>query len=261
MDKITVVTICYNAENEIADTMKSVYQQDYQDIEYIIIDGASKDNTLSIIQDTIQRDCQNVETKLISEKDKGIYDAMNKGISLASGEWILFMNAGDMFYNPKAISASFENGYDKAVKGVYGDTERFYGAYKKLVEAKPLEELQNSIPLPFCHQSVFVRTELMKGHCFDMQYKQAADYHFFMQCFLAHYKFVHVNVIISRYSMGGISETNTVYHLCEKIRIRETLGVEHYGFLRKNFMINKLRIKQIIKRLMPYGVLKKIRGY
>ncbi len=261
MEKITVVTICYNAEREIADTMNSVYQQDYNNIEYIIVDGASKDNTLEIIGATIKKDSPNVTTKVISEKDKGIYDAMNKGIALASGEWILFMNAGDLFYSSKAISEAFQKEYDKEVKGIFGDTERFCGEYKKLVAARPLEDIKGSIPLPFCHQSVFVRTDIMKKLGFDTQYKQAADYHFFLQCFLNGYKFQHVNVIISRYSMGGISESNTVFHLSEKLSIREGLGVEHYSFIKKNYMIQKLRLKQMIKRWMPRRLLEKVRGY
>ena len=220
MDKISIVTVCYNAEKEIADTMDSVYQQTYANIEYIIIDGLSKDNTLNIIKKKVDENRSKIKTIVISEQDRGIYDAMNKGIAIASGEWILFMNAGDFFYDSMVVSKVFCKEYKDEIMGIFGDTERFCGDYKKVIKAKPLKEIKDSIPMPFCHQSVFVRTDIMKKSYFDVAYKQAADYNFFLHCFLEGYKFVYVDNIISKYAMGGISETNTVLHLSEKIKIR-----------------------------------------
>ena len=115
--KISIITVCYNAEKYIKDTIESVLEQDYPDIEYIIIDGASTDQTLNIIQNFNDRiDC------LISEKDKGIYDAMNKGIAKATGDVIGILNADDVYENQYVISLIMQS-FTDGVSIVYGDIE------------------------------------------------------------------------------------------------------------------------------------------
>ncbi len=99
--KISVVTVCYNAESAIENTILSVINQTYTSVEYIIVDGASKDSTMDIVNK--YRDKISV---IVSEPDKGIYDAMNKGIKLATGDWICFMNAGDSYVNENTIESS-----------------------------------------------------------------------------------------------------------------------------------------------------------
>lgn len=104
--KITVVTVCYNASGVIEQTMRSVLSQTYSNMEYVIVDGASKDNTLDIINKvSVEYPQANIVIK--SEPDSGIYDAMNKGIGLATGDWINFMNAGDQFVSADTLANVF----------------------------------------------------------------------------------------------------------------------------------------------------------
>ena len=114
--KISIITVCYNAEDTIGDTIQSVLSQDYKDVEYIIVDGKSTDRTLEIIQ-SIKNGI-----KLISEKDQGIYDAMNKGINTASGDVIGILNADDVYKNSQVLTAVMD-AFKANVSIVYGDIE------------------------------------------------------------------------------------------------------------------------------------------
>lgn len=263
MDKITVVTVCYNAETLIAETMRSVCEQDYPNVEYLVIDGKSGDGTVEIA-DKIRREYASKDTleiQIFSEPDYGIYDAMNKGIKLAKGKWIIFMNAGDLFYSSTVLSEVFCKQYAPEISGVYGDTLRYHESWNLRVDGKPLEDIANGFPLPFCHQSVFVDTELMKKTMFDLRYKLAGDYNFFVQCYRMGCKLEHVPIIVSRYAMGGVSETNTVNHLKEKIAIREENSLEHFSRIKKKYLVARLSTRQQIKRLLPARVIKMIRGF
>ena len=114
--KISIITVCYNAEDTISDTIQSVLSQDYKDVEYIIVDGKSTDRTLEIIQSI------NNGIKLISEKDQGMYDAMNKGINIASGDVIGILNADDIYKNSQVLTKVMDE-FKANVSIVYGDIE------------------------------------------------------------------------------------------------------------------------------------------
>lgn len=114
--KISIITVCYNAEDTIGDTIQSVLSQDYKDVEYIIVDGKSTDRTLEIIQSI------NNGIKLISEKDQGMYDAMNKGINIASGDVIGILNADDIYKNSQVLTKVMD-AFKANVSIVYGDIE------------------------------------------------------------------------------------------------------------------------------------------
>lgn len=185
---ISVVTVCFNAEQAIEQTMRSVLNQTYPFIEYIIIDGASTDRTQNIIEQLVPLfQEKNYRLRYISEPDKGIYDAMNKGIGIASGEWINFMNAGDRFYDTNVINRIFKHQVSPECSVLYGDTifDLDFGEIE--MRPKPLDYLQKK--MAFCHQSAFVRTREMKLRPFDMRYQLAADYDFFYYCYLQKKKF------------------------------------------------------------------------
>ena len=171
-DKITVITVCYNACETIESTIQSVLSQDYPDLEYIIVDGSSTDGTMEIIaryRDRIDR--------IISEKDEGIYDAMDKGIAAATGEWIHFRNAGDRFLAPHTLSAFFEAPVSQDVQIVHGDciyTNEW--GYRYMTPGILRQDHHHG--MPFLHPATFVRTAYHKEHLFDRSLRSSGDYLF-----------------------------------------------------------------------------------
>lgn len=160
---ISVVTVCYNAADTIEKTMLSVLNQTYHDIEYIIIDGGSTDGTVEIIRKYADRIAY-----WVSEPDKGIYDAMNKGIKVATGEWINFMNAGDEFVDEGVIEKLFQNRTIDTVGVVFGDTLFIHKSKQKIVKFG--DDPHHKI-MPSCHQSIFCRRILLARILFDLRYK------------------------------------------------------------------------------------------
>lgn len=249
---ITIITVSYNAISNIEDTILSVINQTYSNLEYIIIDGGSTDGTIDII-----RKYENKIAKWISESDKGIYDAMNKGISLSSGEWINFMNCGDSFFCKNTLEQFVEcineiNNYDI----VYGNTiiNSTAGRYKVLPEN--IEEI--SVHMPFCHQSTFVRTSLARKFPFDLQYKYVADYNFFYNAYNCGYNFEYIDIIIANYQIDeGFSASNMNKCIVEAHIINKTKQsfVSKLRFMIRNslinylpkFIINKIRVNNYKK--------------
>lgn len=168
--KISVVTVCYNAADEIETTIKSVINQSYPNIEYLIIDGGSTDGTVDIIKKFSDK-----IAFWVSEKDKGIYDAMNKGIKIASGDFINFMNAGDYFYSDTTV--------EEAVKRFPNHTDVIFGdsvvknKNNNLVfqECSPDPELLKKTPT-YRHGASFVNLALHKSVPFDLSKKKEFDY-------------------------------------------------------------------------------------
>jgi glycosyltransferase involved in cell wall biosynthesis len=210
---ITVITVVYNGEATLEETILSVINQTYKNIEYIIIDGDSKDNTLEIIKKYENRiDCW------ISEPDDGIYHAMNKGIDLATGEWINFMNSGDIFYdNDVCNQLVMSNVFQKKGTIIYGD--RFFKEDNVLIREKAcLKTIRYRMGI--FHQSCFVYAPLHKICHFNISYKIAADYDFIYKQINSGKQFIKVNNIICIFLGGGFS-TNI------GIQLREVLTVIH----------------------------------
>lgn len=204
--KISVVTVTYNAEKVIEETLESIISQNYPNIEIIVVDGESKDSTLEIISNYKDR----IST-FISEKDDGIYDAMNKGIDVASGEYIIFMNAGDKFYNSmvlSSINASLQGSSDSIV--IYGSTLIHYPFGDYIVEPDSPSELYRC--MPFCHQSVLVRTDVIREFKFMVSLKIAGDHNQLLRIYqMFPDKFLQYSGVISEYeAISGISAKNTM---------------------------------------------------
>lgn len=208
--RVSIVTVCLNAEREIEKTILSVINQTYSDLEYIVIDGGSTDGTKDIIhkyQDRIAH--------FISEPDKGIYDAMNKGVDLATGDWINFMNAGDCFVNENVIAnvaPALQDGHDV----VFGNTIMVNGRHMKLSKGKLYPDRFPKIG----HQSSFVKTSLMKENHFNTNYIISADFDFLYKMFEEGKDFLYFDMEVAIYNMDGTSSNHRELLYREHCEIR-----------------------------------------
>lgn len=242
--KITVVTVCYNAAGSIEDTILSVLNQTYPNIEYIVIDGGSTDGTVDIIQKYADR-----LDYWISEPDKGIYDAMNKGIAVATGDYINFMNAGDRFENDNVIKTIVEK-IDQSAVIVSGKTH--YREHKRDFILSPLPLTSFPRKIPYCHQSCFVNTAYHQKHPFDTSFKYCADYNFFFNTYVREGgKIQYIDTVIAEYDAStGASKDNLYETGKEAFRI---WGIEN-DFFRRLPWEAKLRLYEIrskFKIIMP----------
>ncbi len=176
--KVTVVTVCYNSEKTLSDTLQSVSSQNHLDLEYIIVDGMSKDATESIIEQWLPRLPK--QTIVVREKDKGIYDAMNKGIAKATGDVIGFLNSDDVFADEFALTRIAEAFQNSAVEIVHGDL-----VYTKETDLTQTTRSWKLGPMPMlrmktgwhpAHPTMYVRKEIIQREPFDLAFPIAGDY-------------------------------------------------------------------------------------
>ena len=239
-DKVSVITVCYNAEASIENTLKSVLEQTYKNYEYVIVDGASKDNTLKIIEEYKAKfEEKGINATVISEKDNGIYDAMNKGVKFCSGEWLIYLNADDSFADPDVLKDIFENNDYSGTDVIYGDSYRVKGDQKKLDLAdKDISHLRDF--KFFCHQATFTRRRVFDKIKFDPQFKICADYDFFLQAYLMEYKFRYVNRVVCVYSVEGTSNKDYYRTILDNynVKIKNGLAIKSWTIKVKAFIWN-----------------------
>lgn len=202
---ITIITVCRNNAIGLEKTIRSVAAQTYQETEYIVIDGASTDDTPDIIKDYSGNISQ-----WVSEPDKGIYDAMNKGIRMAHGEWTIFMNASDTFASDDTLQQVFSRQQDADV--IYGDVI-------KGNHVKKAEPPHNAHRMFFCHQSAFVRTTCLRQYPFDTNHRMSADFKQIKQLYLAGKQFHQEDFPIARFDTTGISNTSRSAGLFDNISV------------------------------------------
>lgn len=214
MPKISVVTICYNTVTEIEKTLISVINQSYPNMEYIVIDGGSTDGTVDIIRKYADR-----IAVFISETDNGIYDAMNKGIRYVTGDWVCFINSGDLFFSKSILDEVFMSEYD-AADILYGDVVLDYSEYGLIT--KKMDTLKaNRIPLDICHQSTFTKASVLKKYLYDTSFEIYADINTFYLMWKDGYKYHYVPKSIAIFEgFGGISSTKLFQCLKESMKIQ-----------------------------------------
>ena len=250
MKNLSIVTINFNNKEGLKITIDSVLKQSYYDFEYIIIDGGSNDGSIDVIKEY----AKDIDF-WVSEPDNGIYNAMNKGLSHCSGEWVYFLNSGDTFYNEEVLTSIVFDEALENVGAIYG-RYKFYSRYNelKLNDVKhPFTESNKKFRgMGFSHQSVFVRTKLAQEIGFDERFKLCADYNMMMQLHKKGYIFKRDNTIIAVCDgRGGTSYNN------RKLQNKETAivcGCENNIFVKIYLAtINVIRpiyrfVNKIIKR-------------
>lgn len=245
--KVSIITICYNNESEIKDTIESVLCQSYNNIEYIIVDGASKDNSLNIINRYKDR-----VTKIISEPDNGMYDAINKGIKIATGDIVGLIHAGDRLYDSSTIEkiANFYNN---------NDVDITYG-HSKIVDKFDIPRRINISPnyslslvrrgwMP-SHQSIYCRREIFErfGY-YRNDLGGGGDYEWFVRYFYKYNKNVKIKLIdefIIRFSLGGQSTKN----------IKSKFTRKHFDYVKKCWALNDLNPPHFIVYMMFFRKIK-----
>jgi glycosyltransferase involved in cell wall biosynthesis len=217
--KVSIITICYNNEKDIKLTIESVINQSYKNIEYIIIDGGSKDSTLNIVSDY-----KETITTLISEKDKGLYDAINKGIKYATGDIVGLIHAGDRIDNNfvvKKIVSFFEN---SKIDVSYGHSKIVDKNDKSVRINKSPEYNKKNIRKGWMpsHQSIYIRRELFsKIGLYSLELHPDSDYEFFLRYF--YFNNLNIKLLdeyIVKFSLGGVSSKNYSSRLSKESKNR-----------------------------------------
>ncbi len=254
---ISVITINFNNLEPLKITFESVISQTNQNIEYIIIDGGSQDGTVNFLQEN-----NSLINYWSSEPDRGIYDAMNKGVQVATGEWVIFMNSGDLFYNEQTIEKiipylnNISNNRSPDV--VYGMWESIsndkYGCRSRIDKPASLDIIWHQIPA--CHQSVFVRRELLSRYPFDTSLKWCADHDLLAHLYQLGHNFLEVPVTIAKFDAGGDRARGLLTYTKERWSIYRRYFEK--TFERELYFINEYRsfwiqenINKRIRQLLP----------
>ena len=242
MTKFSIITITYNAEAFLPRTVESVLSQHYRDIEHIIIDGASTDSTLSVAQDYMQRSyaAQNGhEVRIVSEPDNGLYDAMNKGLRQASGDYICFLNAGDFFPNANVldtiVSRSLTGKSRQQLPAViYGDTDIVdndgnFLRHRRLAPPRNLTWRSFRKGMLVCHQAFYARLDIARTVPYDTRYRYSADVDWCIRVMKEAARLrlplANTHSVIACYTQEGQSTEHHRESLQERFHVMR----EHYG--------------------------------
>ena len=218
MAKYTIITINYNNGKELRNTIESVINQTFRDVEYIVVDGGSTDNSVEVIKEYADR-----IDFWISERDKGVYNAMNKGLSHAHGEYVNFMNSGDSFYSPHVLED-----IDRQI----GDADILFGNVFNPISGKRYGGIKAGSKVTFltlkkeilCHQGTFYRRAIFDRHPYDESLKLIADWKVNVQAIVFDNCNVKVvDTVVANYDLTGMSSTQSKLHAEERQRVMSEL--------------------------------------
>ena len=226
--KFSIITVTYNAGKVLEDTIQSVVFQTYRNVEYIIVDGGSTDNTLDVVHKYQER-----ISKVISEPDKGLYDAMNKGIRMATGDYLCFLNAGDELHENETLQKIAYTLKGKELPDViYGETaivdeEGHFLHMRRLSIPEHLHWKSFKEGMLVCHQAFFARRELALANPYDLRYRFSADFDWCIRI-MKQSKYLHnTHLTLIDYLNEGMTTQNHKASLKERFRIM----TKHYGWI------------------------------
>lgn len=249
-NKISVITVVYNDVANIRDTMESFFSQTWEDKEYIVIDGGSNDGTVEIIKEYAPR-----LAYWCSKKDNGIYDAMNKGIIHATGDWINILNSGDVYNNEDVFNKIFSQQIEE-FDVVYGDSIEVSNNNMKLIKANSNTRLLSKSPL-FRHGSAIIKADLHKCHLYPINMVNklgyALDWKVLFDLYDSGYKFHKINVVVEQYQKEGISN-NQIKNLWYNyvITSKGKLSISKLYFLIKAILVTSFKHSIIYRYLRAF---------
>lgn len=221
--RLSVITVVYNNVRDIERTVRSVVNQSYSNIEYIVIDGGSTDGTLDVLNRYKSR-----ISKLLSEKDKGIYDAMNKGLALATGDYVLFMNSGDEIYATETVERIFASAENADI--YYGETEMYNERWENLGRRRhqaPAKLTHGSFKygMSVSHQAIYIRRAILEPY--DPRYQLSADIDWILNAIKKAPRIKNTGMYVAKYLVGGMSKQKHRQSLVERFHIFS----KHYGLI------------------------------
>ena len=262
MIRITYVTITFNAAKVLQRTLDSVFQQDYPNIVHLIIDGASTDDTLKLVDDYIARSnaAENGHRiQVTSEPDKGIYDAMNKGLRSLDGDYVCYLNAGDFLPSPDTVSriitslTSHLSPLTSPLPAVmYGDTDIVDGEgrflrHRRLAPPEHLTWKSFRQGMLVCHQAFYARTDFAIATPYDMQYRYSADVDWCIRVMKAAAKenvpLLNLKMVVANYTEEGQTTLHHRESLWERYRVME----HHYGRVQTFLLHSWFAVRSLLK--------------
>ncbi len=263
--KISIITVVYNRANTLKQTIFSVFGQTYKNIEYIVIDGESEDGTAELI-----KEYENKINYWISEKDNGIYNAMNKGIEAATGEYIQFLNADDVLVNENIIENIVHEIERASMPDVLSapiwvvDEKRHV---QKLLENEiDMNRIQYGHSLP--HPGMFVKRNLLKKYRFNENYEIASDFELILRCIMDNKTFSFIDEPVVFFGNDGISTSLSIKHIKKRYNEVYDILAKHLGTQsakdfgkEKNWLLSKQVLKKFLENLHCMGFIRRIQGW
>nr|MBD5376466.1 glycosyltransferase [Bacteroides sp.] len=242
----SIITVTFNAASTLPATLKSVKEQTCTDFEYIVIDGKSSDSTVELV-----RQAAIPHSKIVSEPDNGLYDAMNKGLGMAHGNYLIFLNAGDRFHSPDTLQqyhdAIMANDYPGVVYGqtqiVDGEGRRLGDRHLRAPEKLTLKSFRNGMLV--CHQAFCANAKVVSTY--DTSYRFSSDYDWCVRCLMHSRHNVYIDDIVIDYLSEGVTTANHRASLIERFRIMShyyglvPTMIRHIGFLVRNIFRKPLK--------------------